>query len=101
MTWGSSLWGDSDVLPQDVGKLVTDTLASDSAIPYKDLEFIIANTLTFSCETTAEYLTNGIWSTVFQGDVTNANDRISTTYASGGAGSGSYTNGTPPTTVWS
>lgn len=104
MTWGTDVWGaQSEDMIQDVGKLLANTLSLDSDITDAILSIIVSlsNTLSFSSDVTIELLTNGIWSYIFPGDVTNADSRITTTYTAGSAASTTYTTPSTPNTTWS
>lgn len=101
LVWGVDQWGSSQQVVEDVGKLISNDLTSNSAISQKDADKLVSNNLAIDTDIVSEYLTNGIWYTVFPGNVTNANSQINTRYASGGAGTGTYSMVTSPTTVWS
>ncbi len=85
-----------------VTKLVEDGLSLASAISQVTLDFYIAaGSITLTSEAVAEYKTSGIWSYLFPGDVTNAEDRISTSYSEPTAAASSFTASAAASTVWS
>ena len=103
MTWGTDKWGsESEDYIEDVVKVVANTLASTSAMTfYGDFAIVIANTLSLLSDMTALYQSSGIWFTVFPGDVTNSDTRISTDYTAASSQSSTYATPSTPSTTWS
>jgi hypothetical protein len=88
---------------QVITKLIEDALTASSAISQTILEIRagIANTLTITTAISADVLTNGIWSYVWRGGVTDHVSEISTTYTAPAAASSTYTTPSTPATTWS
>lgn len=104
MTWGSDNWGsDSEEAIQAVEKFFDDTLSLSELISDLTADFArtLENELVFSSDIVTAILGNGDWSYVFPGDVTNADDRISTTYTSPTDPSSAWSDPSHPSTVWS
>lgn len=101
MTWGTDVWGaQSEDFITDVGKFLAETLSMADAVTSEILN-LITNTLTFSSALTIEYLLDGIWYYIFPGGITNAEDRISTTWGDASSVSTSYSTPVSPNTTWS
>lgn len=102
MTWGTDKWGyDSEDAIHTVTKLFDDTLSLASDITSSDLDRALSNELAFTSDVTVEYLTSGVWYYIFPGGVTNAEERITTSWGTATAQSSSYSTPSTPNTTWS
>lgn len=101
MTWGTDSWGaQSEDFIMAVEKLIGNTMTMSEAV-VAAFDKVVANTLTFTDALTIEYLLDGIWYYIFPGGITNAESRISTTWADPSAASTSYSTPASPSTTWS
>ncbi len=101
MTWGTDKWlSDSEDLIERIEKLLTNTLTLDSAARAQAIN-LVTNTLSLTSDITSILWTSGVWSYLFEGGVTNSEDRTSTTYTTPSSGSTTYTTPSPPATTWS
>lgn len=102
MQWGEH-WGYGDIdLPVDFGKFLDDSLTLDSSVSIDDFAHIITESFSFSSSISSITLVDlDGYFTVFKGGVTNAENRISTSYTEATGNSSTWTPVTNPSTSWS
>lgn len=102
MTWGTDKWGsESEDLIEAIEKALANTLNFAAAYAEIQALHLVENSLSFASDITSAVLTNGDWSYVWPGDTTNADQRISTTYARPSDPSSTWAEPSHPSTVWS
>lgn len=102
--WGAFRWGEGTTdLQVDVVKLLGNALTIADSLTLQSAVFLtVSNSLSLSSNPSNEGLSDGAgYSYVFTGNVTNAENRVETSYSQGSAGAQSYAAGTPPSTNWS
>ena len=101
MVWGTDKWAyATEDLPATIGHVVDNTQTVDSDIT-KLASHQVDESLVLGSETTSEYLTDGSgYNYVFPGNVTNADNRISTNWTALTYDTATYTTSSRPTTTW-
>lgn len=101
-TWGTGKWGyGTNDMPQYVIKVLENSIAPDTTLGFGVIH-LISETLTPTADMVSEGLREPAgYSYVFPGAVTNAENRIQSTYTSGTAGSTTWTQVTASSTSWS
>lgn len=102
MTWGTSVWGESNSLPLDFIKVISESVSGDSTIElYKAFVQNVTSTVSPTSDMVTENLLDGSWYYVFPGGVTDNEDQSVTTWTNSTDATPSFTCATVPSTTWS